>query len=83
MITAIERFQSVSLRLCLRWADTYNYSDKDIVELIRKASINMIEKAGDSIMVLRQVDEACEELEFLVELLTTNCRHNDYERKLL
>ena len=79
----IEQFPVIFPVVCLLWADTYSVSDLTLQHYLD----NKIEELIDSIPHIskeQSVEElliknlAIEELNFLIEMLKTNCRHNTY-----
>ena len=76
----IESYRSFTLRLCMKWSDTYNISDKDIEEYITGSMITLIETKDKDLADLQKKNEAGEELEFLIELMKEqHIRHNTYK----
>jgi len=76
----IESYSSFTLRLCMKWSDTYNYSDKHIEEFMTSLMLALIKSPDKDLADLKKKNEAGEELEFLIELMKEqHIRHNVYK----
>ncbi len=75
----IESYQSFTLRLCMKWSDTYNCSDKEIEEYMLGSIFALLDSEDKDLADLKKKNEAGEELEFLIELMKEqHIRHNLY-----
>lgn len=76
----IESYQSFTLRLCMKWANTYNFSDRDIEEYMLGSIFALLDSEDKDLADLKKKNEAGEELEFLIELMKEqHIRHNIYK----
>lgn len=76
----IESYSAFTLRLCMKWADTYNCSDKDIEEYMIGSMFALLGSEDKDHADLKKKNEAGEELEFLIELMKEqHIRHNTYK----
>ena len=73
-------------KLCEMWCDTRHKLDEHVNLFLSSAMIAILDSipnihTDQSLEDLKNKNEAIEELEYLSELLTTGCRHNNYGQK--
>jgi len=79
----IEQYKIFTQQLIKMWCDTFEYSDKEIKQYIVTSMMAFLDRIP-AVINVRNIDnfkkhnEAIEELEYLIEFLETNCRHNNY-----
>lgn len=79
-LSAIENFIVIRVKLCTKWADTRNISDSELKEYLAATMMGILATipnitVGQCLDDLKLKNEAIEELEDLIDLLETNCRH--------
>ncbi len=81
--SACEQFVVLAITICEIWSNTRNVSDKEITHYLNLKIIELIKSIPDqatyqAIIETELKNEAIEEMEYLIEFLETNCRHNNY-----